>query len=379
MELSSEHSFTATLPVYGHIALFLPSLAGGGAERILINLAAGFAERGYKVDLVLATAVGKYLDYVSSSVRVVDLGASRPVMAIPALARYLHRERPHALLSTITNANIAALWAMLLSKVSCRCVVREASTLSVELAHSSVINRYLLPPLMQRLFSYAHAIIAPSHGVADDLMSVIGIPRKSIHVIYNPVVSASMLAKSREPVAHCWLQDDDLPVIIGMGRLTQQKDFTTLIRAFALLRKKVRSRLIILGDGEERASLDVLCRRLNIADDVDLVGFVANPYAYLSRAAVFVLSSLWEGLPGVLIEALVCGAQVVATDCPSGPREILDNGIYGQLVPVRDTVAMANAIARALNGDFVAADPTEWIKLFSVDSNTDRYLKLLVG
>lgn len=361
------------------LACFLPSLSGGGAERIVLNLAAGFSARGYAVDLVLAKATGEYIDQVPPGVRIVDLGASRPLTAVPALVRYLRSARPRALLATIVHANLAALWALRLSGVATRCVVREASTLSVDLVHTSALNRFLLPRLIARDFLRAEGIVAPSRGVADDLARVTGLPRTAIRVIYNPVVSEALLERSRQPVDHRWLRGDGVPVIVGMGRLTQQKDFGTLIRAFARVRKQLRSRLLILGEGEDRSALQALSCSLGVADDVELAGFVANPYAYLSRAALFVLSSRWEGLPGALIEALACGAKVVSTDCPSGPREILDDGAYGQLVPIEDDGALAEAMRAALTGEFVAADPAGWIGLFDAEANIDRYLDLLVG
>jgi glycosyltransferase involved in cell wall biosynthesis len=242
----------------------------------------------------------------------------------------------------------------------------------------SPINRILTTWLIARGFPRAHAIVAPSQGAAENLARVTGIPRDSIEVIDNPVVSASLISKSRLPTDHHWLAGN-IPVVIGIGRLTRQKDFATLLRAFAVVRRQRPARLIILGEGEDRPALADLAMNLGIADDVDLPGFVANPYAILSRAALFVLSSRWEGLPGVLIEALACGTKVVATDCPSGPREILDNGAYGQLVPVGDDKAMAVAILRAITGEFVAADTATWIERFDVDPNVNRYLRLLVG
>lgn len=360
-----------------HISLFLPSLAGGGAERIFINLATEFLTRGYRTDIVLATAIGEYIDRVPQGVRIIDLNASRPFTAIPALVSYLLRERPGVLLSTITNANIAAILATKIARIPIRCIVREASTLSVELAHSTKINKIILPYLMRWTFAQVHAIIAPSFGVADDLSKVTGICRESVQVIYNPIISTSLLKQSQQPVQHPWLHLHGTPVIIGMGRLTSQKDFATLIEAFALIRKKISAKLILLGDGEERESLKGTAKRLGIVNDVDIMGFVSNPYPFLSRATLFVLSSRWEGLPGVLIEALACGTQVISTDCPSGPREILDNGIYGQLVPIADPIAMSVAIENAINGKFRAADPSQWIKKFSVEWNTKIYLNTL--
>jgi glycosyltransferase involved in cell wall biosynthesis len=365
--------------VNARLSLFLPSLAGGGAEKRMLNLATEFSKKGYAVDMLLSRSEGAYLTSVPPDVRVVDLHASRPLTAIPALVRYLSIEKPQALLSTITSANLAAIWASQLSAVKTRCVICEASDLSTELSHSSPHNRLLMPLLIRRFFPKAYAIVAVSEGVAADLVRVAGIHRQSIQVIYNPVVSAALLAKSREPTDHPWLQNGRTPVIVGMGRLTRQKNFPALIQAFALVRDQIPSRLIILGDGKERPNIERLSRDLGIAHDVDLPGFVANPYPILSKASLFVLSSRWEGLPWVLIEALACGTKVVATDCPSGPREILGNGAYGQLCPVEDVPAMAAAMISALTGAFVAADPTNWLGQFSLEANSECYLDLLLG
>ena len=361
------------------LALFLPSLAGGGAEKRMLTLATEFVKRGYAVDMLLSRSEGAYLRSVPPHVRVVDLHASRPLTAIPALIRYLSIEKPQAMLSTITSANLAAIWASQVSAAKTRVVICEASTLSSELHQSAAHNRVLMPALLRHFFPKAHAVVAVSRGVADDLARVTGIPRRSIHVIYNPVLSPELLAKSGEAADHPWLQNSPFPVIVGMGRLTRQKNFCALIRAFAAVRERIPSKLIILGDGEERPLLESLSLRLGIAQDLDLPGFVDNPYPILAKASLFVLSSQWEGLPWVLIEALACGTKVVATDCPHGPREILDNGTYGQLCPVGDVPSMVAAMIRALRGEFVAPDPAHWLEQFSMKANVALYLDLLVG
>lgn len=380
---SLHHSHLAATSIHvgpdAPLAFFLPTATGGGAENIFIRLAAAIAARGHRVELVFAKAAGECLTRIPPSIRVVDLASSRPLTALPALVRYLRTHRPRALAATITNANLAALWAVRLAGVPVRCLVREASTLSVELAHSSALNRWLLPHLIRSAFRRADAIVAPSHGVADDLARVAGLRRETIEVIYNPVVSSVLTQRAHQAVGHCWLDDPAEPVVVGMGRLTRQKDFATLIRAFARLRKGRPAKLLILGEGEERSALQALAESLEIADDVDLPGFVYNPHAYLSRAALFVLSSRWEGLPGALIEALACGARVVSTDCPSGPREILADGAYGELVPVADPEALAGAMRRVLAGEFTAADPAAQLAHFDTRTSVERYLRLLTG
>ena len=345
----------------------------------MLTLATGLSARGVGVDLVLATATGEYLDRIPERVRLVDLGATRPLTAVPALARYLRCQRPLALLSTILSANLAAFLAHRLAGVATRLVMRESSSLSVDLTRMTPLNRLLTPWLIARGFARAHAFVAPSRSAADDLAKTAGIPREAIEVIYNPVISEALRERARQPTSHPWLQGDAVPVVVGMGRLTWQKDFATLIRAFALVRRAMPARLIILGEGEDRGALESLRHVFGVAEDVDLPGFVDNPYALLVRARLFVLSSRWEGLPGALIEAMACGLPIVSTDCPSGPREILDHGAYGQLVRVGNVEDMAAAILGALDRGFVAADPAAWLKRFEVEANVDRYLSLLLG
>lgn len=332
------------------VAFFVSSLSGGGAERITLNLAQSMAEIGYPVDLVLAKAEGPYLSQVPDSVRLVDLGVSRSLIGIPsltslpALVRYLHQEQPQALIAAMLQSNIVALWARCLTRVSTRIVVCEHNTLSKNVQVKQYWKRPVMPLAIRSFYPWADGIVAVSKGVADDLARTTGLERDRIQVIYNPVVTPEMRAKAQATPQHPWFEPGQPPVILAVGRFVQQKDFPSLIRAFAQVRKTHSARLMILGEGEERPALEALIAQLDLSDDVALPGFVDNPYAYMARAAVFALSSRWEGLPTVLIEALYCGAAVVSTDCPSGPEEILKNGQYGRLVPVGDITALASAL-----------------------------------
>jgi glycosyltransferase involved in cell wall biosynthesis len=258
-------------------------------------------------------------------------------------------------------------------------VVREASTLSVELCNSTRINLLAMPWLLRWLYSQADAIVAPSNGVADDLSAVTGLQRNSLRVIYNPVVSRSMLSKAQETPDHSWLKSSQLPVILGIGRLSKQKDFGTLIQAFAQVRRQLKSRLVILGEGELRSELERIACNEGVQEDVSLPGFVRNPYPFFKNAKVFALSSRWEGLPNALIEALACGTPVVSTNCPHGPAEILADGRFGQLVPVGDVTAMAKALLKVLAGTFVPDDPKGHMSKFDAETNIDAYLQMLSG
>ena len=360
------------------LALFLPSLRGGGAERVMVNLARGFVERGLQVDLVLARAEGPYLSQVPKEVRVVDLGARRVLLSLPGLVRYLRQERPQAMLSTLNHANIIALWAKKLAHVPTRLVVREANTVSMEATNVATLKGKLMPHLIRIFYPWADAIVANSRGVAEDLMKLTGLPPDNIKVIYNPVVTPELFVKAEEPLDHPWFGPGEPPVILGVGRLTKQKDFPTLIRTFALVRKERPARLMILGEGEERPNLEALVRELGLEEDVALPGFVENPYKYMKRAAVFVLSSRWEGLPNALIEALALGAPVVATDCHGGSKEILEGGKWGRLVPVGDVEALADAIVDILSNSELHGETREQIlQRFGTDYIVTEYLKVM--
>ena len=303
------------------IALFLPSLRGGGAERVMINLARGFSEQGLKVDLILAKAEGPYLSQVPPEVRVIDLHSDRVLRSLPELVRYLRRERPKAILSALDHANVVTIWARKLSRVPCRVVVSVHSTLSRAIAHDADLRRRLMPNLIGIFYPWADEIVVVSGGVADDLTKTTGLQRERIQVIYNPVVTPDVFEKARESLGHPWFAPGEPPVILSVGRLTKAKDYPTLIRAFARVRREHPARLMILGEGEERPKLEALIRELDLEEDVSLPGFVDNPYAYMARSAVFVLSSAWEGFGNVLVEAMAVGTPVVSTDCPSGPRD----------------------------------------------------------
>jgi glycosyltransferase involved in cell wall biosynthesis len=358
------------------VALFLPSLRGGGAERVMLHLARGFAERGFAVDMVLADAAGAYIKQVPPQVQVVDLGAKRVLLSLPRLVRYLQDVQPSALLSAMEHANLVAILAWRWARVPTRLVVSVHSTMSIATQHAPQSKARLIPMLARWLYPQAHQVVAVSHGVATDILHLYQLPTAKVEVIYNPVVTPELMIQSQDTVEHPWLTAGEPPIILGVGRLTAQKDFATLIRAFARVRQSHEARLIILGEGEDRPILERLVRELGLQEWVALPGFVENPYAWMRRAAVFVLSSRWEGLPTVLIEAMACGTPVVATDCPSGPREILEGGKWGKLVPVGDAVGLAEAICQTLK-EGSPSDLSIRASDFSLERAVESYLQVL--
>jgi glycosyltransferase involved in cell wall biosynthesis len=394
-----------------HVALLMANLKGGGIQRIMLHLARALADRGHRVDLVLYKAQGEFRESVPSAIRVFALETAPrwmgglhafraapehlihlalPVLlplkshgalrCLPALVRYLREERPAVLLSAEPDLNLVALWARRLAGVSVRTVISEHIHLPSHLRDRAKRRKWrwrFIVPLLRRTYPEADCIIAVSNGVADDLRTLGGLPPELVTTVYNPVVDSELAKKAEAPIDHAWFVPGAPPVIIAIGRLTEQKDFPTLLQAFAQVRAQRQARLLLLGEGEMRRKLEALARELGVDQDVSLPGFMSNPFAYMARAAVFALSSAYEGLPGVLIEALACGCPVVSTDCPSGPAEILENGQYGRLVPVGDPAAMAQAIISTLDAPPDRGLLQKRASLFSVDRAVEQYLSVL--
>jgi len=332
----------------GPIAVFVSFSGTGGVERMVVNLIRGFLDLGRTVDLVLVRAEGPHLDRLPPAVNLVPLGSRHTLQSVPALARYLRTGRPTALLAAKDRAGRTAVLARTLAGTDTRILLRLGTHLSAAMADRSALARWLRYLPIRRLYPRVDQIVAVSAGVADDIARVARIPRARIRVIRNPVITPELPALAAAPPGHSWFQPGQPPVIVGAGRFQRQKDFPTLIRAFALLHEELDCRLLILGEGGGQAGLEGLVAALGLHGRVHLPGFLANPYPILAGAALFVLSSRWEGSPNVLTEAMALGTPVVATDCPSGPRELLADGRYGPLVPVGDVPALAAAMRRTL-------------------------------
>ena len=355
------------------LALFTTFLGSGGAERVTVNLAKGFRDYELKVDLVL-TRFGPRQYEIPSGVRLINIGAPRIYAALPGVIHYLRRAKPDIVLSAGAVVNVTVLLAWRLARSRARIFVAEHFIQSEATRNSRDWRVKLLPTFIRKTYPWADGIVAVSKGAANDLAKIAPTLKHKIRVIYNPVVSEELFVKAKQPLNHPWFCKGEPPVILATGRLTPLKDFTTLIRAFALVRKERPARLMILGEGKDRARLEALVRELGLEKDIALPGFVDNPYQYMKRAAVFVLSSRWEALPTALIEAMACGCPVVSTDCPSGPAEILENGKWGRLVPVQSPEPLARAILETLEQPIFS---TERAKYFSLDRATKEYLRLL--
>jgi glycosyltransferase involved in cell wall biosynthesis len=389
-----------------HIALFIRSFGGSGGARFMVNLARALLDKGHRVDLVMGRAQGYYMDEIPAKVRIVDLGVHSSLQAlgsltrvhgdgmalakmvlapkshwvlgaIPGLANYLVREQPQAMIAAMDYPNIAAILARDRSRITTKLIITAHIDLSTKVANNQKKHRIrVFPKVAHRFYPKADAVVGVSKGVVKDLIKTINLPPDRITTIYNPVISPEIKDRAME-YACDWFNPGSPPVMLAVGKLMPAKDFPTLLRAFARVRRMMEARLIILGEGEQRGKLLKQAEDLGICDDLSMPGFVENPFSYMSKASVYVMSSAWEGLPTVLIEALACGCPVVSTNCPSGPAEILENGRFGALVPVGDDAALAEAII-----DYIKNPPDKNILMsrgqeFSLEHAAEEYIGLI--
>ena len=389
------------------IAFFMHNFLGGGAERVIVHLANQFAKKSISVDLIVLETIGPRIDALSKEVNMVHLLSNsfrhqylprptawmfrEPVTKIPLLkylifslmlSKYLRKKEISLLVTTLIIPSIISLVVKkyLFKKITL--TVRIANTFSEQLKHIITSTKckwktYGRIEIFKFLLPSANTIITVSKGAEKDIKRHIPPISHLVHTIYNPVVSSYIGRQMNKPVFHPWINRKDCKIILTANRLVPQKDIGTLIQAFAkVIKSESSSRLIILGDGPEKPRLESLARQLNVHDFIDFVGFKNNPFAWMAKALVFVLSSAYEGLPNVLIEAIACGTPVVSTDCPSGPREILQDGKFGRLVPVGDYQQLSLAILETLKNP----TPTDLLikraNDFSIESSVKSYSNL---
>lgn len=361
------------------IAMFLPALEGGGAERVMVQLANAFERRGIRVEVLLATAAGPRLKELSSGVHVIELGGGGVIKAFPQLVRYLNNDPPAALLSTLDHANIVAAWSGALARTRGRIVLRQAMDplgMPPSGLSSRVVGR-LMGPSYRRA---SHIIVLAEH-MRETMVARKGIDPARISVVRNPVPSERIRALALEELDHPWLRAarGERPLVVAAGRLTPQKDFSMLLNAVSRVARQTPVRLAILGEGPDQGALEAQARQLGVADVTVFPGFQQNPYPWMARADVIALSSRAEGMPNILLEAMALGRPVVSTDCPSGPKELLDSGRLGKLVPVGDDAAMAEAILQTIGGDHPSEEVLrEAVAALGIDEIADAYIRLLV-
>ncbi|MGD1950363.1 MAG: glycosyltransferase [Leptolyngbyaceae cyanobacterium] len=376
------------------VALLLHDLEKGGMQAVCLKLVKALSEHpDLEIELVLSNQMGGFLNQLPSNLKTINLGIPFQLCLkysyklTVALSRYLRQSKPDIILSNLPFVNVITLLAQGVSFSKVRTILIE-HTLPLERSleqesESSLGRRFtgVVTKMTQLLYPHAACIVTPSHGMAKEIAQAIGLKiyhNHKLEVIYNPVVDDQLHQKAKAPLEHPWFLENQPPVFLAVGRLTPQKDYATLLHGFALLRQQMPARLIILGDGPMRSHLESLVETLDIKADVLLPGFVDNPYAYMSRASAFVLSSVWETFGVVLVEALACGCPVISTDCDYGPTEILENGKYGILVPVRDCQALAEAMEVTLAQlNYDRENLRTRAHTFSLEQAVNQYLKIM--
>lgn len=359
------------------VTLVMPGLDIGGVERVMLQLAEGLTQNGINVDLVVINTAGKMRNDVPKEVQLVDLNAPRVLLSIPQLIKYLLNIRPDVIISAKDYQNIIVLIAVKLSGIVTKVIVTTHVDVSVDWKQDSGFKQKFIKHLVTLCYPWADHIVAVSSGAADGLASMTGLSRSKIKTIYNPIITQKLFELADEAVEDKIFMQENPPIILGVGRLTKQKDFETLIRAFFLILQVRNARLVIIGDGGERPRLENIIRELGLEDNTYMPGFVDNLYAYMKRPAVFVLSSAWEGFPTVLVEAMALGTPVVSTNCPSGPSEILEDGRWGPVVPVGNQDALAKAILYVLEHPLPKDALMKRAKEFSSKRSVENYMQLI--
>ncbi|AAZ18523.1 probable Glycosyl transferase, group 1 [Psychrobacter arcticus 273-4] len=356
------------------IAIFLPDLRAGGAEKVALLLSNEFVQKGCAVDVILCTAHGEFLSELDTRINVVDLKSPRLRNAFFPLLRYLKAERPDVLLALMWPLTLLAVTAFKFAKLPGRVVVSDHTTFSQAPLLKKKSTRIFFKLSLPMVYSFANARLAVSEGVANDLATLGNIKRSSITVLHNPVSSDTMRF-TKEQNEESW-QGFSGKKIVAVGALKWEKDYPTLLKAFALLLKKENAYLSIVGQGTLLSELEAIAEQLGIRKQVNFAGFSTMPSAWMASADLLVLSSSCEGFGNVIVESLDVGTAVVSTDCKSGPREILCDGKYGKLVPVGDVDALAQAMVESLNEQH----DMDALKLraakFSVDKIAKQYLEV---
>ena len=357
----------------GKVAVFVTDVDGGGGQRSTINLANEFVRQGLTVDLIVFNADGPFRHLVAEDVRLVVLGSCRLEIGVLRFRRYLARERPSVVVASMMHASVIALLARRLVSGQSRIIVQYHNTPSKEYPNFGLVARLLLHTLGALLPS-ADVVAMVSYGAAKDLVGMFPKTSHNVTTIYPALIDFSIVEPADKPLAHPWFNNSGVPVILSTGRLVPQKNYETLLAAFAQVVRSRQARLVIVGDGPDRATLLARAKELDVVQFVDFLGFRPNPYPFMKNADVFVLSSIYEGLPATLVEAMACGTPVVSTDCPSGPREVLEDGKWGRLVPVGDSQAMARAILKSLDEPVDSGALVKRASRFSSRSIAEEYM-----
>lgn len=367
----------------GKIILLCSDLEAGGIQRVVVNLANGLAEKGMDIACAVLHRGGAFRSLLSPRVQLDELGCTSQPLALLSpssrLIRYLGNKGPGTVVSFGHTTNNLAAWSKILRHFPFRLVVSEHSTFGARMAGDASFHRWRRTVRARLLYRRAESCVCVSQGVADDLLRLRIVPPSKVRVIYNPIVDASLAHRATEPVEHPWIKTGTVPVLLAVGRLIPLKGYDDLLRAFRLLTRELgmSARLVLLGDGPEMGHLQTLACDLGVSEEVHFAGYTLNPYSWMAKASALVLSSRCEGFANVLAEALACGINVVSTDCPSGPREILEDGRWGRLVPVGAVEALAHAMRETLIAPLPGKVLASAAQRFSVERSVSAWRELL--
>lgn len=360
------------------------SLRWGGSERVLVNLLNGLDRKRFSITLVLYEKVFDYAIPENINLKLLDIYTGRNfivlaksfILKIINLTKLIRQNKPDVIFSLLSTTNVTVILAKLLSRVNCRLIVSEHTHPSENLKNEpyGFITKFLI----RKFYQKADKIIAVSSGIKEDLITNFNVPEKKIAIIYNPIDINNIRMLSEEHVDHPWFQEK-LPIIVSVGRLTRQKGFPYLFKAFSILRKSFNCRLLIVGDGEEKQDLIKLSEDSGYKEDIEFLGFQKNPFKYMARSSIFVLSSIFEGFGNVIVEAMALGLPVISTDCPSGPSEIIENGKSGLLVPMRDEYALAESILKVLTNNELREKLIEGARKRAETFTPDKVIKDYTG
>ena len=368
------------------IAFFIPKLTFGGAERVIIDIANNLSKRNYLIDIVLAKGGKIYLDEIDPSINIINLNCKSTFLSLFDLCRYIKKSSPYGIISALSHANCVLLLARKIIKNNTKVVVSERNVSYLNTNNKVGIKRIILNLLIKYLYPEAKCIVTVSKGVRKSIINTYKLNSKKVKCILNPCDFEKINKLKSKDILNSGIIDsiksDNQKIILAVGSLTIQKNYSLLIKAFKKVSRIINCKLIILGEGPERSNLEKLYRNLEIDNkSIILPGFVANPFPFMKACDLFVLSSLWEGLPNVLIQALACNCKIVSTDCDAGPREILEDGKWGRLTKVNDINELANTMLEELNDknkdiDQQYSNPTIGrLNRFNIDKITDQYLE----
>ena len=357
------------------VVFFIPTLESGGAEKVTSILCNQFISNGYEVELVLIKKVGPYLNHLHSNIKIVNLNKNRSLFCIFKFYKYIKQSKPDIIISALDNANIISAIVKKFFFPKIKLIITCHSTISKEFKYSDNYKAYFLKKLMKYTFCYAEKIIAVSNGVALDLKNILKIDSEKIKIIYNPVYSEDILELGKLENNFKWFHKE-YKIFISIGRLTDVKNYELLIDSFNIVKDKINSKLIIIGEGPLRFELQNQIESLNLHDFVFLAGYLDNPYNWLSNSDVFVVSSKWEGLSCALIEAMSFNLNIVSSNCYSGPIEILENGKWGLIANQNNKEDLSNLMLKSILSPKLDHNKKR-AKIFSINAAMFEYNKII--